>query len=414
MRELLPATASGASKHKFVEAAHGSSVFCGVCSKLIWGFHRSNLRCGECGFTAHKVCQSFAPSCLGRQGSVAHPDASALQPPGSPTALSNVKLVRICISSADGLVRRNLLRHPDPFCVVSVDGEQYQTAVARKTLSPQWQTTRDIYLASSSKFRVFVFDAKKFRRGEWVGFLGMALIPASAIVDSSSLGDDATKVFTFRLRKRVPSDVVTGTICVKAAVLSDAKPPTRAVSSPISLRRKPDASGRTPEGSSLGRSPLPDSLPRSPFKSLLPPTPDAPTATLAEDGTTIKVSWSGDEVGGEPPAGITYSLAVVTDKDHRVQDIYKGPLREHNAVGVRPGQEVRFVVQMANFYGTSEYSAPSEAVCVPVTEEKGDGEGEGEGEEVASAGTASEAASAGAGRDARPHCPMLMAGFCFR
>jgi len=205
-------------------------------------------------------------------------------------------------------------RHPDPFGVVSVDGEQYQTAVARKTLNPQWQTTRDIYLAPSSRFRVYVFDAKKFRAGEWDGFLGMALIPASAIVDGSSLGEGATKVFTFRLRKRVPSDIVTGTICVKAAVLTDAKSPVRVSASPVpfpSIKSPVSGSPDTP----LGRSPLPDSLPRSPFKSLLPPTPDAPMASLAADGAAVNVTWAGDDVGGEPPMGITYSYVTPGTKN---------------------------------------------------------------------------------------------------
>lgn len=109
MRELLPATAKGAEQHIFTATAAGSSVFCGICSKLIWGFHRNNQRCIECDYTAHKACQPFAPSCLGRQGSIARPEPPPLQPPGSPANLASVRLVRVCISSADGLVRRNLL-----------------------------------------------------------------------------------------------------------------------------------------------------------------------------------------------------------------------------------------------------------------------------------------------------------------
>jgi Ca2+-dependent lipid-binding protein len=36
---------------------------------------------------------------------------------------------------------------PDPFAIVNVDGEHFRTAVARKTLSPQWMTERDMYIS---------------------------------------------------------------------------------------------------------------------------------------------------------------------------------------------------------------------------------------------------------------------------
>ena len=47
---------------------HTQATFCGVCSKLLWGFSRQGFKCGECGFDAHKHCRHFAPACLGKAG----------------------------------------------------------------------------------------------------------------------------------------------------------------------------------------------------------------------------------------------------------------------------------------------------------------------------------------------------------
>ena len=203
-------------------------------------------------------------------------------------------MMRVCITSADNLARRSLLREglrppflpvhqalsraaahgmpwcplslsspfstpgmPDPFAIINVDGEHFRTAVARKTLSPQWMTERDMYISpvsgvlarsladagersnghetlaptlittpfspppQATTLMVFVFDSKRFKEGQWEGFLGMTVIPATAFLDNTALGEGATKVLNFRLRKRRSTDVVTGTVCVKVRILSE-------------------------------------------------------------------------------------------------------------------------------------------------------------------------------------------------
>lgn len=43
------------------------------------------------------------------------------------------------VVAADSLVKRDLLRLPDPFAIVSVDGEQiHTTSVIKRTLNPYW------------------------------------------------------------------------------------------------------------------------------------------------------------------------------------------------------------------------------------------------------------------------------------
>lgn len=46
---------------------------------------------------------------------------------------------------ADGLYKRDLLRFPDPFAVVTVDGEQtHTTSVIKKTVNPYWNESFEV------------------------------------------------------------------------------------------------------------------------------------------------------------------------------------------------------------------------------------------------------------------------------
>ena len=52
-------------------------------------------------------------------------------------ALSPVR--RLAVVGAEGLYKRDLFQLPDPFAVVTVDGEQTNTTeTIKKTLSPYW------------------------------------------------------------------------------------------------------------------------------------------------------------------------------------------------------------------------------------------------------------------------------------
>ncbi len=49
------------------------------------------------------------------------------------------------VYGANGLVKRELLSLPDPFGVLTVDGEQTSTtAIVRRSLSPVWNETFDM------------------------------------------------------------------------------------------------------------------------------------------------------------------------------------------------------------------------------------------------------------------------------
>jgi len=51
------------------------------------------------------------------------------------------------VVAADGLSKRDVFRLPDPFAVITVDGEQTNTtSVIKKTLNPYWNESFDMYV----------------------------------------------------------------------------------------------------------------------------------------------------------------------------------------------------------------------------------------------------------------------------
>ncbi|CDH57141.1 e3 ubiquitin-protein ligase pub1 [Lichtheimia corymbifera JMRC:FSU:9682] len=60
---------------------------------------------------------------------------------------AQTRTVRLTVIAADGLIKKDLFfKLPDPFAVVTVDGEQtHTTTVMKKTLNPYWNESFDLY-----------------------------------------------------------------------------------------------------------------------------------------------------------------------------------------------------------------------------------------------------------------------------
>ncbi|KAG6812564.1 hypothetical protein H0H92_002216 [Tricholoma furcatifolium] len=87
--------------------------------------------------------------------------------------------IRVTIFGAQGLVKRELLSFPDPFAVLTVDGEQTcTTAIVKKSLTPVWEEQFDILVRPSSAIAIQIFDHKKFKKRDQ-GFLGVLNLSAS-------------------------------------------------------------------------------------------------------------------------------------------------------------------------------------------------------------------------------------------
>ncbi|NXD32174.1 PUB1 ligase, partial [Spelaeornis formosus] len=121
--------------------------------------------------------------------------------------------VRVTVVAADSLAKRDVFRLPDPFAVVTVDGEQTMTTTAiKKTLNPYWNESFDVEVKDSSVLTVQIFDQKKFKKKDQ-GFLGVINLPIAQAVDLD-LGGEET--FTRDLKRSNDQLVVHGKLIFNA------------------------------------------------------------------------------------------------------------------------------------------------------------------------------------------------------
>ncbi|KAF9962648.1 hypothetical protein BGZ65_008655 [Modicella reniformis] len=94
---------------------------------------------------------------------------------------------------------------PDPFAVVTVDGDQtHTTTVMKKTLNPYWNESFEVQVTNKSIIGVQIFDQKKFKKKDQ-GFLGTINIQMGEVFDVDAGGDE---MLTTELKKSGSNDVV--------------------------------------------------------------------------------------------------------------------------------------------------------------------------------------------------------------
>ncbi|KAK7207807.1 E3 ubiquitin-protein ligase hula [Myxozyma melibiosi] len=117
----------------------------------------------------------------------------------------------LSVVAADGLYKREVFRFPDPFAVITVDGEQTNTtSVIKKTLNPYWNESFDVNVTESSIIAVQIFDQKKFKRKDQ-GFLGVINIRVGDVIDLSLGGEE---MLTRELKKSNDNVVVHGKLII--------------------------------------------------------------------------------------------------------------------------------------------------------------------------------------------------------
>ncbi|KAI7905858.1 uncharacterized protein BX663DRAFT_549000 [Cokeromyces recurvatus] len=118
------------------------------------------------------------------------------------------RTVRLTVIAADGLIKKDLFfKMPDPFAVVTVDGEQtHTTTVMKKTLNPYWNESFDLKVSNQSVIAVQVFDQKKFKKKDQ-GFLGVINVQVSNVFDLDVGGDE---MLTLELKKSNTNEAVHG------------------------------------------------------------------------------------------------------------------------------------------------------------------------------------------------------------
>ncbi|GAA5802989.1 hypothetical protein HPULCUR_008464 [Helicostylum pulchrum] len=178
------------------------------------------------------------------------------------------RTVRLTVIAADGLVKKDLFfKMPDPFAVVTVNGEQtHTTTVMKKTLNPYWNESFDLKVNSSSVITVQVFDQKKFKKKDQ-GFLGVINIQVSSIFDLCTDGDE---MLTLDLKKSNNHDTVQGKLILNISTNINA-PIRNGINTLVS-------SSATNSTATITRSPSNPALDAS-----LPPPHSAPNpATIVE------------------------------------------------------------------------------------------------------------------------------------
>ncbi|SCZ95738.1 BZ3500_MvSof-1268-A1-R1_Chr8-1g09765 [Microbotryum saponariae] len=124
---------------------------------------------------------------------------------------NRTRKIRVTVVAADSLAKRDVFRLPDPFAVVTVDGEQTNTTSAiKKTLNPYWNESFDVLVKDGSVLTVQIFDQKKFKKKDQ-GFLGVINLPVSQAIDLDLGGEDT---FTRELKRSNDQLAVHGKLIV--------------------------------------------------------------------------------------------------------------------------------------------------------------------------------------------------------
>ncbi|KAJ1927635.1 hypothetical protein IWQ60_002738 [Tieghemiomyces parasiticus] len=115
--------------------------------------------------------------------STGHP---ATGPVANPSQIRSIKVV---VTGAHDLPRKDVFRLPDPIAVIRVDDEVRQrTKAQRKTLTPYWNETFVFIVHTYTTLEIEVFDNKKFKKNN-MGSLGTTKFQLSEFVDWNELAE---------------------------------------------------------------------------------------------------------------------------------------------------------------------------------------------------------------------------------
>ncbi|KAJ3792824.1 hypothetical protein GGU11DRAFT_692905 [Lentinula aff. detonsa] len=221
--------------------------------------------------------------------------------------------IRITFHGATGLAKRDLLSLPDPFAVLTVDGEQTTTtSVCRRSLNPTWNDHFDITVRQSSMLAIQVFDHKKFKKRDQ-GFLGVINVPAAEAI---SLAANNHEMITRDLTMSSNNLPVYGKLLFGFSLTSRPPPPTPHIADPNSFQMSAadtaHLSSNHPSGSVTLDRIRSSSIPRTIDNNFSRTQHLTPTQSLRSSSSTANLSsmpqrFPQPEIVGRPvsTAGVT-------------------------------------------------------------------------------------------------------------
>ncbi|KAI8808254.1 hypothetical protein BJ742DRAFT_285897 [Cladochytrium replicatum] len=194
------------------------------------------------------------------------------------------------VIAADGLSKKDYWRLPDPFAVVTVDGEQtHTTSVIKRTLNPYWNESFEISVTNNSVVAVQIFDQKKWKKTKDQGFLGVVNQQISQIFDLSTGGDE---MLTLELKKAGNiGEAVSGKLIINVSTVGFVSTPGAALAVPS-----------TPSGTTLH--------PRNSFSSQHSATPSNAPPPGTPGNVESQTDASTSSPAGAPPGISTPSATA--------------------------------------------------------------------------------------------------------
>jgi len=122
---------------------------------------------------------------------------------------------------------------PDPFAIITVDGDQTKTTETKKnTSNPEWNEKFTLNVSNSSVISIQIFDQKKWKQTENQGFLGVVTLQISKIIVWNSQAEyDA--ILTCKLKPS--NDSTASSVTGKLIIQINAKPVQNAAANTNSI-----------------------------------------------------------------------------------------------------------------------------------------------------------------------------------
>ncbi|GAA5929329.1 hypothetical protein JCM10213_006350 [Rhodosporidiobolus nylandii] len=269
--------------------------------------------------------------------------------------------IRVTVVAADSLAKRDVFRLPDPFAVVTVDGEQTNTTTAiKKTLNPYWNESFDVEVKDSSVLTVQIFDQKKFKKKDQ-GFLGVINIPVAQAVDLD-LGGEET--FTRDLKRSNDQLVVHGKLIVHISTSAGgaARPPTTAPITAASASQTGAAASSSSPAPSVSTPAASASTPSSPRPDATPSTPSASTPAAPSGAPSTGASASGSSGTREFSAREDQYGPLPTGWERRVDHLGRTYYVDHTTrttTWTRPNRDAGSSAAASSSSSTAAPAAPA-------------------------------------------------------